>query len=81
MVIVLHCGEDGDKSLRIYKDDQEFITWLKKAYDSDKPGYGPKFITPDENGDIDLETVDGMIVIRGAIVEPQAKKVAIEWTM
>lgn len=80
-IIVLHCSEDGDTRLEIFENEQKFLDKLKRCYYGVNPDCGPQFVTPDKDGKIDMDRTEGMIVIRGEIVVPQAKKVEADWTL
>lgn len=63
-VIVIHCSEDGDKSISVIREE-DFLKDLNAGYYGDKP----VFAKPDEK--IEMDYFVGMIVIKGNVIQPK----------
>jgi hypothetical protein len=74
MIIIISCGEDGDRS--IYRMTKaELLTKINEDYWGEDVKFAPAGEVPD------LDYFVGMIVIDGDIVAPQPAKVVTEWTL
>lgn len=73
-VILIHCSEDGDKSIEVIPEET-FLKNLNEQY----YGVKPVFAKPGEK--IEMDSFSGLILIKGEIVEPKAVSVVKKYEL
>ena len=77
MYFVIHASEDGDHSVHHFENAEELLEKLN----GDWWGLDPEFMTFNTNDHINLDSSEGLLIIKGWVTIPTPVKVETRWTV
>jgi hypothetical protein len=78
MIIKIVCTEDGDKYFDVYTEADYLDSLHRDIKDGED---APVFLMPNKDGEIDLDSAVGTILIRGEVITPTPVKTTTRWKL